>query len=406
MKKQLTTIFLVLVCFGSFAQVTFDKGYYINNGNQKVECLIKNLDWSDNPTSFQYKLSENSELKTITIKDVKEFSVYNSLKYLRATVKIDRSSDNTNDLDSNRNIKFAEEEIFLRTMVEGDATLYNYQEGNLTRFFFKKEASEIKQLIYKRYFVTATKVGKNNQYQQQLWNSLKCQKLSIKDIERLDYKASKLIPFFIKYNKCHDSGFVEIENNYKKESLSFSLRPGISLSSLDTKSRGTFFTRNFTSDNLTAYRFAIEGELVIGSNNGKWAVLFELAYESFKTKQEASIVSSIGGVVVPTTLRIIEIDYTSIEFPIGLRHYLFLNGNSKLFVNGVFSLSAGGNLSIDNFTELKKAHSFKFGVGYKYKDKYSLEFRYGANKNIGRNTDRGWSYQNNMLSIIFGYKIF
>lgn len=406
MKKQLTTILLVLVCFSSFAQVTFEKGYYINNTNQKVECLIRNLDWGDNPTSFQYKLSENSELKTITIKEVKEFSVSNFSKYQRATVNIDRSSDNTNDLDSNRNVKFSEEELFLRVLVEGDATLYNYQDGNLTRFFFKKETSEIKQLIYKRYFVTPTKVGKNNQYQQQLWNTLKCQKLSIKDIERLDYKASKLIVFFIKYNKCVDSGFVDIEKKFRKESLSLSLRPGVGLSSLDITSRGTFFTRNFTSDNLTAYRFAIEGELVIGSNNGKWAVLFELAYESFKTKQEASIVSSIGGVVVPTTLRMIEIDYTSVEFPVGLRHYLFLNDSSKLFVNGVFSLSVGGNLSIDDFIELKKAHSFKFGVGYKYKDTYSLEFRYGANKNIGRNTDRGWSYQNNMLSIIFGYKIF
>ena len=193
MKKQLAIILLVLVSFSGFAQITLDKGYYINNDNQKIECLIRNLDWANNPSSFEYKLSENSELKTITIKEVKEFGVYNFSKYQRATVNIDRSSNNTNELTSNRNVKFKEEELFLKVLVEGEAVLYSYHNGNTSRFFFKKENSEINQLIYKRYFATPNQIGENNRYQQQLWNDLKCQKVSIKDVEKLNYKAQKLI---------------------------------------------------------------------------------------------------------------------------------------------------------------------------------------------------------------------
>ena len=44
-----------------FAQISFEKGYFINNANQKTNCLIKNQDWKDNPTEFEYKLDENSE---------------------------------------------------------------------------------------------------------------------------------------------------------------------------------------------------------------------------------------------------------------------------------------------------------------------------------------------------------
>lgn len=63
---------LLAVCytFHASAQIRFEPGYFIDTANQKTECFIKNVDWKNNPTRFDYKLSENGELKTAEISKV------------------------------------------------------------------------------------------------------------------------------------------------------------------------------------------------------------------------------------------------------------------------------------------------------------------------------------------------
>ena len=63
MKQQLFILLLTVLAVNSNAQVNFDKGYFIDNNGQKTECLIKNADRGNNPSSFEYKLSESSEPK-------------------------------------------------------------------------------------------------------------------------------------------------------------------------------------------------------------------------------------------------------------------------------------------------------------------------------------------------------
>jgi hypothetical protein len=94
MKKLPFLLLATLLTINVYAQVVFESGYFIDNSGQKVECLIRNVDRSDNPTEFQYKLSERSEINTATIESVKEFGVDGFSKYIRSEVKIDRSSDN------------------------------------------------------------------------------------------------------------------------------------------------------------------------------------------------------------------------------------------------------------------------------------------------------------------------
>jgi hypothetical protein len=55
MKNLLLTALLFLFSF-SYAQITFEKGYFINNSGDRTECFIKNIDWRDNPTKFEYKM--------------------------------------------------------------------------------------------------------------------------------------------------------------------------------------------------------------------------------------------------------------------------------------------------------------------------------------------------------------
>ncbi len=88
-----------------YSQISFEKGYYIDNSKQKTECLIKNIDWKNNPTTIEFKLSENGETFPADIKTIEEFGIYNVSKYIRNIVKIDNSSDNIERL-SNEKTRF------------------------------------------------------------------------------------------------------------------------------------------------------------------------------------------------------------------------------------------------------------------------------------------------------------
>jgi len=126
MKNQLLVVLFTILSVHCFSQTSFQKGYYINNSGDKVECEIKNIDWKNNPTEFKFRLSENGEQSKETIKTVKEFGIYNFSKYIRSTVDIDRSSKNLKNLTTSRYPVFKAEELFLKVLVDGKYNLYEY----------------------------------------------------------------------------------------------------------------------------------------------------------------------------------------------------------------------------------------------------------------------------------------
>lgn len=92
MKKKLTFALIFILSFNIYAQIKFEKGYFIDNNNFKTECLIQNLDWLNNPAKINYKLNESSEASEQSINTIKEFSV-NTTKYIRFSLNIDKSSE-------------------------------------------------------------------------------------------------------------------------------------------------------------------------------------------------------------------------------------------------------------------------------------------------------------------------
>lgn len=72
MKKQLS----VLVAFTffsqcSYSQIVFEDGYFINESDQKINCLIKNVDWKNNPNEFEYRVSLADAVQKADIQSVK-----------------------------------------------------------------------------------------------------------------------------------------------------------------------------------------------------------------------------------------------------------------------------------------------------------------------------------------------
>lgn len=267
MKKQILLPLIAVISFNCFSQISYEKGYYIDNSNNKIDCLIKNIDWKSNPKAFKYKLSENSEPKNADIKSVKAFEIYNTLKYIRSTVKIDRSSEVISRMSNDRNPVFVEEQLFLKVLVEGKANLYFYEDGGLNRYFYNKENTNIEQLVFKSYKTPDNKIGKNNTFKMQLKNDFECPAIRMKNIENLEYKKNSLINIFISYNKCNNQDFINYEKKQKKDLFNLTLRPGLNSSSLAIQNINT--SRNFDFSNELGLRLGIEAEFIMSFNKNK-----------------------------------------------------------------------------------------------------------------------------------------
>lgn len=406
MKKQLLIILIAIISTNSFAQISFEKGYFINNNDQKIECFIKNIDWKNNPTEFEYRLSENEETKIASIKSIKEFGILEISKYNRFTVEIDRSNDNINLMSTFKDLEYKEEQLFLKVLVEGNANLYYYEDGSLNRFFFKTDTSNIKQLIYKYYRAPEDPniIRINDNYKRQLWNNLKCQSISMKNVENIDYEKNDLVDFFIKYNKCIDPEYIEYEKKQKKDLFNLNIRPGLNSSSLATQNY-LLNSKDIDFDNEFGFRFGIEAEFIMPFNKNKWAFIIEPTYHYYKSETNIRLYPSSE---VLFTTQTVNVDYTSLELPIGIRHYMFLNNDSKIFINAslIFDFSLNSKIDFEKSLDLDvyTKNNLAFGVGYK-NNKYSFELRYHTARDILGSYDY-WRSDYNTLSVIFGYSIF
>lgn len=95
------------------AQTKFEKGYFVDNSGKRSDVLIKNMDWKNNPTEFEFKTDESSAIEKETIANIQEFGVDNEQKYVRKIVQIDTSSDQLNSLSNESKPTFTEKTVFL-----------------------------------------------------------------------------------------------------------------------------------------------------------------------------------------------------------------------------------------------------------------------------------------------------
>lgn len=400
---------LVLVIFissHSFSQIIFEDGYFINNSNEKVYCLIKNIDWNENPTEFEYMLSQNTNVIKESIENVKEFGVNGVSKHIRAIVKIDDSSDNLFNMTSDKNPNFKEKTIFLKVVIDGNVSLYQYKKEDLTRFFYSLNGTDINQLVYKRY-LSENKIEQNNYFKQQIFNDLKCNSIELSSIENLRYTVSHLKKIFIKFNGCNNSNYINYGSNQKKDLFNLSIKPGINNSKL-TISNDLLNIGNIEFNNTINIRIGFEAEFIFAFNKNKWGIILNPNFQNFKSEKTIKYESIEGKILY------LIVNYKSLELPIGVRHYYFLNDNSKIFTDISYVLNFSKN-SLINFKsadgsdyktlEITPRANLALGLGYKYNNKYSLGIRYQTSRNILGNY-RIWESNYTTTSLVFGYSLF
>ena len=149
MKRILFIVTFMTASVAVFGQVKFEEGYFISTEGQRTACQIRNVDWRNNPKSFEYRLGADGESKEVSIDQVVEFGVTNGSTFKRFAVKIDRSTSDLTRMTYNRNPEFVDETLFLRVLIEGKGSLYEYSEDKFLRYFYTVDQSLIQQLVFK-----------------------------------------------------------------------------------------------------------------------------------------------------------------------------------------------------------------------------------------------------------------
>jgi hypothetical protein len=415
MKKNLL-ITLLFYCTISNAQISFEKGYFISNDGKRTECYIKNLDWKNTPTNFKYKIQlTDKEPTTESIATIQEFGINNESTYKRFKIKIDRSNDNLTKISTTRNPDWREETIFLKVLVESDANLYSYTDGDTNKYFYSTKTIPTEQLIYLKFVQVDKNEGaetiiENNEYKQQLFRNVKSSQISEKEILKLKYKKSDLTDYFSKYNNIATASEESDKKSNKKHFL-IKVTPGISMvsASLNNTVASRF---DVNLDKKIILKIGAEAEYIFPYNKNKWSMFINPTYQKYQDEKNYKVPS--GFITNPQTPYVVKINYTSIQLPIGIRHYMFLNQKSKIFISFIYSIDVGGNTEVTykdlansgNTTTFKSTsdQSFAFGLGYNFKNKFSFEAKLNTGKELMNYTY--YNAKHKAIDLIFGYTIF
>lgn len=419
MKQKIVCILLVLIGLSSYtatAQIKFKKGYIITKDGEKINCFIKDKEWSYDPPTYTYKRTKEGTVSTIDTKNIKELKIANRV-FVRKLVDIDVPANGTYSVKLSKETKTVSKELLLERIVNGDVKLYIYTKNNFKKFFFEKN-NKVVQLLYKKY-LDDNKIKEDNLFRKQLWNNFKCEGDKISDFSRVDYTRKELVAILVKYSKCTNLT-VEVSKEKKasfKELVNISPKLGVSL--LNTTMKPLYLSGEFTTKiNAITISYGGEIEFFLPLFNKKLSVVGSyLAYDF-----DDSLTYTNNG-IRPHLNGTTNIDYQSSNLSIGLRYYFYLKNEDQLFtslnfsndqVKGNFNYNASqsGIRYADVNLDMRDSY-ITFGIGYKRKKAF-VELLFSTVSTSGIEDSAPavavalgtWSFNRNVLSINFGYNIF
>ncbi|HNX65836.1 MAG TPA: hypothetical protein PKH02_03085 [Bacteroidales bacterium] len=374
-----------------FGQIGFEPGYIIFNDGSKIECQIKNIDWLDTPEEICYLMPDGNNPITIGIQDVLEFGIDGVCRYIRRIVQIDISGDDFPFLTSDKNPVWNSMSVFLKVLVQGEASLYSYQKGNIRRYFYSLSDSALVPLIYKRYLVKSGDIATNYAFRQQLWTNVRYPGMTMESVRNLEYDRKPLEKYFIAYNRGNNTPVNEFTAGETKGDFNLRITSGIVHSTLIVNSQ--YYHTHDWLDPVTSYRVGLEAEYILPFNKNRMSVVFEPTFQH--------LVTSDGNVAV---------DYPFIEYPLGLRYYKFYGKNTKAFIDAFYSTGLSTNFKsrieyYDRHVDIFTGRSLAVGAGIDYK-RISLEARYYTNRDLCRVTNPLYDSFLKRISIVIGLKLF
>ncbi|MGB3800349.1 MAG: hypothetical protein WA952_11100, partial [Lewinella sp.] len=311
---------LLLLGLRVSAQSQYVPAYLVDETGEEVAVEILDRDWVDNPRRFRYR--EGNDDRVGTLEGIREFGYADgSLRYLRATVDIDRSDDRPSKLSSSPQPLYESDTVFLEWLVDGEADLFYWEKGEVRRLFYRLGDAAPTPLVNRRYR-RGYRIIDQALYRGQLRTDVNCDvpDYAFKD---LTYQREDLVHYFADYNDCRGADYRKSLRPPAPGNVRLYLRPG-----------GAYFFGELRTDNgaptpevsplveTLGARVGLEVEMVLPLANERWS-LFAEAY--------VQRVSSGGD---STTAPGSTVNLRSVNVPLGVRRYFYLSGDRSLFIQG------------------------------------------------------------------------
>lgn len=432
MKNTFSLFFLLLTSIAS-SQISFEKAYIIDNNGNKIDCYIKNLDWLANPSNFDYKLSEDSKVIKASVDNISEFRIYDTDEYYKRFIL---KSDLSND--SGIVIEKRNKQVYLRVLVEGQGSLYEYSDNGVV-FFYQLDGSEIVKLNYQKNVNEKNKILEDNAYKRQLFNELSCTNFNVNDFINLNYNKRDLVALFSTYNQCSNVSYEDFSKYNTKTKLNLKLMAGLGLHTENSTRYKILYTRTSPGPNYveeynidnklesqTGINLGFELEMLLPFRKNHWSVYVSPNYQNYSKNSREDIVNDefltfdLNYTVNHYT------NYKFIELPFGVRYYSFLNDKSRLFINAAYGVNlplnkeesqsltvdheriiiTGGSIRVNTEESDSGGNSsLMIGVGYSYLKKINIGLNYYLIKRINAN-DSFRSNTDGSISLVASYTIF
>lgn len=397
---------LLLISTIAFGQTKYLKGNYVGNNGQVNNGLIKSEDWKTNPSEINFKSTEGAEAKTIKIRELKSFEIDGVAKYILANVNLETSTNNLNRLTFNNKPEYEKRNLLLNVLIDGQSSLLYYEGEGLKKYFIQENDIDIEPLIYIRYLKDGD-LAANNRYKQQLSNSFaSCSALESSDFANLTYTKSSLTKLFSKFNSCNGStDFSDFTKSDQK--IEFHIKAFAGLNSIKFDVTNSLTPRNGGDfGSAVRPRFGAELEVILPFNNGKWGaftgVSKSVKFQETTTQETSSAINPIQDVIFT---------YNSLEIPMGVRHFMFINNDSKAYLQLGYFFDIVSDISIERSVTANDFQSsngvtsgyFFLGGGYQYKQFFG-DLRFDLGRDPLNEASFFYSAKTPSINFVVGYQ--
>lgn len=407
---------MIICCIFSMSvlgQNSYRKGYFINQQNEKVEGYIMDEDSFFTPTQFLFKASIDQATPTnLNIDNASEVVINNIATYSRLEVSVDESSSQQERLTRSRISSFVARTLFAKKLTQGTVALYELSTSEYQRFFVSKDGS-VTSLEFKYFLNSKMKIGKNLNYQKQLKEKFSCE--GTNNPTAIAYDRRSLVQYFKNYSRCKGYDFKTLKEDrseYVNALYKVKAEVALAMSSFSSTS-GT----EVEGISATALKVGVELEYVFAFNNNKWSVFVNPVWSSpneIKMVTEAGTIAgppSSGGVRIPV-YDTSTVSFSMFELPIGARHYLFIDKQNALFLEGglTYSMPISDSVvktvnykdELIHESKLRSTTNFFVGAGYTFNRKFNAALRYDLVRPL---KVRDLTVNQNTLSLRLSYSI-
>lgn len=381
------------------AQIEYEPGYYLNSSGEKVVGQIGNELWGKAPEEITF-VNEQGEETVISRADMSEFSIDGKVKFLRAMVPIDTSTNMLNVLSEMIEPLFDTQSVFLLVHIEGNVMLAEYLwEGHPRYFLSTDDGNSFIPLIYKKYrLITYDENGgekiqirENIMFKNQLLEHLSQSGVGFEEVANLEYSRRDLLKLIAEVNgdqsidysmgsflseRVEIAGRLELTRwNLKVVESPYTVNTGYTLGG----SVGTSFLIKFPFERVTlGLNFAPSLRFQNKTSDSTEFRQYKIRYLSLEFPISGRLMYSFS----PSTRVFAGVGYTWVFHP---------TKSSLQFEDG-FGVMLNSSILSDNF----------FGeLGCSFLDKYSLHFLYQKRNPMVKNL---WQFD--MTSLVFGMRLF